>query len=30
MRHRDDELAILFGKLLEKLALQKLDVDDSK
>ncbi len=30
MRHRDDELAFLFGNLLEELFLQKLDIDDSE
>ena len=30
MRHGNDELAVLFGKLLEKLPLQKLDVDDGE
>ena len=29
MRHGDDELAFLLGKLLEEFLLQKLDVDDS-
>ena len=30
MRHGDDELAFLFGKLLEEFLLQKLDVDDGE
>ena len=30
MRHGDDQLAVLFGKLLEEFLLQKLDVDDGE
>ena len=30
MRHGDDELAFLFGKLLEEFLLQKLDIDDGE